>query len=263
MENIINFFKTEYWFYQYDIYHILFLIPILAASVFTCLYIRKLSEKKFKIVILILFIIMVFFELIKQFITNTNDNSFNDSYNWWYGPIAFCSTPYYVIPFVIWQKDSKLRDAFLSFTSTFILFGGFIVTFIFTSGVFCRFLFINIQTLVHHGTQFLMSLAVVVYYKEKFNFKFFLKGLYVFLGFVLVAFLVNILFFKDSANAFQISPYFTPGLAILNLIYSPGKGVFAYVVFLITYVFGFALTGYIIYLIEKACFSIKKNKSIE
>ena len=151
-----------------------------------------------------------------------------------------------------------MKDGAILFICTFSLFAGVAVYF-YPGDVFATDLLgVQIQTMVHHGSQVIIGVYTAVYYKDKINVKTFLYSLPVFSVMVLSALILNLIMHSvttETFNMFFISPYFDCTLPILGSV----RGVVPYVVFLLVYVFGFALCAFIMYLLTKGGIELVKK----
>lgn len=253
---------------NYGWFHLLFFGLTILASVLLCVFFRNAKEKTAKRILLIGWLIMVIFEIYKQLIFvgfhfNTSDNTYSWDYSWYAFPYQLCSTPLYALPFVIFCKPGKIRDAFSSFIVFFAMFGGVCVMF-YPNDVFATDLLgIQIQTMVHHGLQVVLGVYLIAYNRKKINIFYFLKGAIVFVGAVIIAMLINILLYpvvNETFNMFYISPYYPCTLPLLSMIYPKVH----YVVFFLIYCIGFILASLVIFGITKLIFFLikfhKQNK---
>lgn len=87
------------------------------------------SDKFVRRLAAVLWIIMVVFEIGKQLIYgfNVEDGRLVWDYEWYAFPFQFCSSPLYILPFVAFAKDGKIRDSAMLFLATFSLFAGICV----------------------------------------------------------------------------------------------------------------------------------------
>ena len=249
----------------YGTWHIVCILLTVALTVGVAFLFRKASDKKMRIIVFIAWFLMVFCEVGKQllFAMNVQGDLVTWEYNWYSFPFQFCSTPFYTLPFVFLLKDCKLRRAIMAYIATFSLFAGFIVMVLPTS-VFGTYVFIDVQTMVHHGMQVVLGVGMAVYNRRRLNLPFFASGLITFAGFSAVAMALNVLMPKYLAekgietvvNMFFISPYFPCTLPILSSIYT----VAPYPVFLILYITAFLIGGGIVYLAAKGIEAIVINK---
>ena len=241
---------------NYGWFHLIFIAIAILSTVFLCIKFRDCDDKIFRRIVLIGWILIAALEVYKQIIFSYNfDNGVVTwDYQWYAFPYQFCSTPLYALPFIIFLKDGKIRDAFVMYMSTFSLFAGLAV-FAYPNDVFITTIGINIQTMIHHGLQIVFGIYFAVYSWRKYNFSSFLKSITVFVGFSLLAILLDISVYKifiangidETFNMFFISPYFPCTLPILSMIYEKIN----YFLFLFMYLIGFVLAALLVCGIEK------------
>lgn len=274
-EKILNFFNASMTTpTNYGWFHLMYVALAIITTVLLCVFFKNASNKTFKRIVLICWIIMIVLEVYKQinfsWSYNTTLQKSEWRYQWYAFPFQLCSTPLYVLPFVIFLKEGKVRDAFVSFMMTFSFFGGLVV-FLYPNDVFVSTIGINIQTMTHHGLQFVLGIYFAVYNRKRLNFKFFASGIIVFAGLFTIAFLLNVLvplIFKinGSFNMFYIGPNHPCTLPLLGDVVYPNV---PYVVFLLIYVLGFSLASLIIFysyygiikLVEKIYEKKQNNKN--
>lgn len=235
---------------NYGWFHIMFMLIVIATTVLLCKFFRNSSDKTFRKIILIGWIIIVVLEIYKQLIFSFEyDNGVSTwDFSWYSFPFQLCSTPIYALPFIVFLKDGKVRNAFISYTATFALFGGVAVMF-YPNDVFIETIGINIQTMIHHGSQVVFGIFISVRYLKDLNWKFVLRGIPVFVVFLLIAYGLNIgmyHYFQNNGidatfNMFYIGPYYECTLPVLSGIYPKVP----YIVFALIYVLGFALIAFI------------------
>ncbi|MBO5879168.1 MAG: YwaF family protein, partial [Clostridia bacterium] len=188
-------------------------------------------------------------------------------YAWYSFPYQFCSMPLYVLPFIAFLNNGKVRNACIAFMTYFSLIGG-IVVFIYPGDVFIQTIGINIQTMVHHGSQLVLGIYFAVYNRRKFGFKYFLSAIPVFVvlfcGAMLLNFAVHAYFMKngigDTFNMFFVSPYYDCTLPVFSSIYQ----AVPYPIFLFLYILGMSIGASLIFgvqfAITKAPASINQRK---
>lgn len=240
---------------SYGLFHIMFIIFVIIGTILICRYFLNTSEKNVRIMVFICWVVIFGLELYKQIVFSFNyeNNIVTWDYQWYAFPYQFCSTPMYALPFIVFLKDSKVRDSIIAFTSTFALFGGLVVM-IYPGNVFIETIGINIQTMIHHGLQVVLGIFFTLRMIDKFNWKSVLKGAIVFSVFVVIAYILNITVYHifldkgidESFNMFYISPYFDCELPILSEIY---KNI-PYPLFAGIYLIGFTLAAFIIYYLQ-------------
>ena len=240
-------------------YHFMWVGIIAAFTVFMCIKFKNCSEKTLRRISLIVFIVLVVLDLYKQITYDWVDfdettGSFVWDYAWYSFPFQLCSTPHYVLPFIIFLPDGKLRDAFLAFMMFFSFVGGLCV-FVYPEDCFTPFIGVNIQTMTHHGMQIVLAVLYAVHERrkivgEKYG-RYFIRAIPVFVVFMLIAFGLNIgvnaifesLGMDDTFNMFYIGPVHPCSLPVLSAIYP----LVPYPVFFCLYLFGFILAGFILY----------------
>lgn len=252
---------------NYGWFHLLFLVLIIGVIVALIVFARDVSENKFRRIVLITWIVSLVFEIYKQiiFTFKVNNGVIEASYQWYSFPFQFCSSPLYVLPLIAFLKDGKVRNALMAFASTFMLFGGLAVM-LYPNDVFCEFIGINIQTMVHHGLQLAMGIYIAVYNRKKLSFKFMWPGVIVFACFAVVAIAINeighAVLPEHTFNMFFISRHHACTLPVLSMFYSdPANPLLPYPLFLIMYLIGFCLVALIMYTVEWALIVKTTNKN--
>ena len=251
----------------YGTFHIIAILLTVALTVCIALLFRKASDIDMRTLVFFAWFIMIFFEVGKQllFSMRMEGEIVAWTYNWYHFPFQFCSTPFYTLPFVFLLKDCKFRRAIMAYIATFSLFAGFIVMVLPTS-VFSTYVFIDVQTMVHHGMQVVLGVGMAVYNRRRLNLPFFASGLITFAGFSAVAMALNVLMPKYLAekgietvvNMFFISPYYNNDIPVLSTLYP----MLPYPVYLIVYFIGFGIAAILMYAIEKgiAALAFRKEK---
>ena len=139
---------------NYGWFHLMFVVLAIAAIVLLCIFARNLKDKTFRRIIMWCWIVMLVLEIYKQLIYSVHeyDGQAYWRYQWYAFPFQLCSTPLYLLPFVAFMKEGKVRDSIISFICTFAMFGGLVV-FLYPNDVFVETIGINFQTMIHHGLQ--------------------------------------------------------------------------------------------------------------
>ena len=174
-------------------------------------------------------------------------------FQWYAFPFQLCSSQLYLLPFVAFLKDGKIRDSIIAFLATYSLFGGLVV-FIYPNDVFVSTIGINIQTMVHHGLQLVLGVFLLVYYRQKINWRFFTSGIIVFVIMCTSAMSLNIVMYHtimvntgNTFNMFYFSPYFPCSLPVLGDYIWPNV---PYPVFLLTYLIGFTVAAAVVFALQ-------------
>lgn len=249
MEKVYNLFTLEMETpTNYGWFHIMFIAIVIAVTAILCAKFKDCSDKTFRRIALIGWLVMVILEIYKQAIYTTdyeNGIAVYD-YQWYAFPYQFCSTPLYVLPFIAFMKESKARDFFTSYISTFAFFGGLVV-FIYPNDVFVKTIGINVQSLIHHGLQIVFGIYFAVYNRRKLGFNYFLKSLPVFFVLLAIAVLLNetlgayIYSLGEDFSMFYVSSLVPCHLPILSTVYA----AVPWIVFLLIYGLGFCLASFI------------------
>ena len=239
----------------YHWFHLFSLALIVALTVFLCLRFRDCSDRVFRRILLIGWIVIILLEVYKQVAYvgfQGEPGSYKWEYQWYAFPFQFCSTPHYILPFIIFCKPGRVRNACMAFMTTFALFAGVAVC-VYPGDVFVSQTGINIQTMVHHGLQVVFGIFIAVYNRHRFNIKWYLSSLPVFGAMVAAAMLLDGLvpLWIDGDqvfNMFYISWRFPSTLPILTLLYQdPVSPNVPYPVFLLIYLVGFALAALVMF----------------
>lgn len=241
---------------NFGTFHICCLAVTLIASIVLAWRFHNASDKTIRRIIFIFWITLVVLEVYKQlvFSLSVSDNIATWDYQWYAFPFQFCSSPLYAMPFIIFLKDGKIRNAFISFFATFSFFAGFAVM-LYPNDVFINMIGINLQTMIHHGTQVALGVLLVAHNRKRMNKRYFVGSLVVFYIFAAIAMILNEIVHNhlvqiganDAFNMFYISPYHDCTLPVLANIYK----MVPYPVFLIIYLIGFAVVSLIIFGLEK------------
>ena len=251
----------------YGPFHILFVLLTIACATFLIWKFRDADEKTERRILLITWITITILEIYKQivFSMEVDDGAATWSYTWYAFPFQFCSSPLYVLPFAIFLKEGRARDACMSFLSTFALFGGLAVM-IYPGDVFTRMIGINIQTMVHHGSQVFIGLFLAARNRRRYSLKFFLLGIIPFVILSAIAmglnegvhvFLMNKGLTDTVFNMFFISRHHSCTLPVLSAI----EPLLPYPAFLMLYFFGFILAAGIIFGLQAGCICLAKHRS--
>ena len=236
----------------FSLYHIVWIILCITATTLICVFFKDAKDKTVRRIALIAWIITVVFELYKQICyvaTSYDGGVLTWDYSWYAFPFQFCSSTIYLLPFVAFMKDCKVREMIIVFLGTFSVFGG-LCNYVYPEQIFVPEIGINIQTMVHHGIQVVVGIFLLVHRRNKLSLKDFAWSLVIFGVMLLIATALNEIFYyafikrlDETFNMFFISRHFDCTLPILSSFY-PGL---PYIVFFLIYALGFSLIGLIIY----------------
>ena len=230
------------------------------------LYLKKKKnyEKQLKKVLATYGIIALLLELLKQISWAFNYDPITKiitwEYEWYAAPFQLCTTPIYVSLICLFLKKGKTRDSLLSYLA-FVTILGSIATIIYPESCFVSDILINIHTMWLHCGSFVVSIYLITNNIVKLNKENFKNSIIVFLIFLLLAFIMNIVVYNSGIlngqtfNMFYISPYFISSLPIFNII----QENVPYILFLLIYIIAISLGSFVIYIIS----SLIKNKKVD
>ena len=238
-------------------YHVLWIAFVIFITLALVILFSDASNKTTRIIITTAWAVMLIFELLKQFEYSTSvvDEQIKFAYNLGAFPYYFCSTPLYVFPLAAFMKDGHKRNTAIVFLSTFSVIGGLAI-FIMPKSVLSGHVFVNFQSMLHHGIQIFMGLYLASRYRGLLTREHFLKATHAFLFMSYLAFLLNGAFVNilhvfgqsTSINLFFISPYqrYVPPLL-------KGMGIekLPYPIFVAMYLFLFIALAYALMRVEK------------
>ena len=238
---------------NYSWFHLMFIGIVILTTVFLCLRFRDASRKQESRILMLFWGLIVVLELYKQlqFAMNEGD-PVTWSYKWGSFPFQFCSTPLYLLPVAALARNERVRDAARCFLATFAFFAGLAV-YVYPNDVFISTIGINIQTMIHHGTQVVLGfyLGMRLRREGKLTRPVFLAGCRIFAILMAIALALNLaapLFTRDAFNMFYIGPRVPCSLVILGDIYQRVP----YLCFLALYGVGFSLVALLMLAIHRA-----------
>ena len=242
----------------YSWFHILFTILVIVTTFLICHFFKDAEKKVFKRIFFIFWIIIVVLEIYKQLIYSYDFDTKTWAYQWYAFPFQICSSILYVgLIFLLYKKDDKFMDALMAYLAFYSMFAGTCV-YIYPRTIFVETIGINIQTMVHHGTQIIMGVYIAVWNRKKIDIHFFLKSIIIFLGLVVIADLLNIIIphiTSEEFNMFFISPYYDSKNPVFTFFYNETP----YIVFLMVYLILFTIGAFLVYLLDKTVITIINN----
>ena len=240
-------------------FHLLMLVPIIALAILVPLFFKDAKEKTYKRIILVAWIVLTILEIFKQLVKAYHHGS--PSY-WEYSirdfPFSICSMIYYLVPIVLFvnkEKHPKIVDAANGYLCFISMTMGIIVC-IYTKMVFCDLIYINIQTMVHHGVLIVIGLLIYVWNRRDINIKTFYRSLIAFAITAVIAILINLAFYPNFINMFFINPTRITNLPIGSVVQEHA----GYAVYLIGFLSAIALVTYITYLVETSIYKAARKK---
>ena len=263
MEEFLHFLQGEMEFPGiFSWFHFVMLIPIIGLTIFISMFFKNTSEKVYKRILLISWVVLLVLELFKQLIKSFHYGS--PSY-WEYSvrdfPFSICSMIYYFIPIILFvnkEKHPKIVDTAVGYLCLISLTMGLVVC-IYTNMVMSNLIFINIQSLIHHGSQIILGVFIFVYNRKTISIKTVYRTLIAFLITAAIAIIINVSFYPHFINMFFINPTRITNLPIGSIIQEKA----GYAVYLILFLILMAGVTFLTYFVESSIYKlvIKKKAS--
>lgn len=237
-------------------FHLMWLFFVLVFIIILYKKKKSNSEKQLKLVLGIYGITAFVLELLKQLIWSFNYDSVTNIVTWdyeWYSfPFQLCTTPIFISLICLFLKKGKVRDSLLSYMA-FVTILGSISAILLPDSCLVSDILVNIHTMWLHLGSFVVSVYLIMNGVVKLNKKSFLSAIYVFLGFVLLAFFMNIIVYNsgilngETFDMFYISPYFISSLPVFDVI----QESVPYIVFLLIYIVALSIGAGVIFGLSK------------
>ena len=240
-------------------FHFIVLIPIISGAILIPYFLKNTTEKVYKRVLFISWIVLLVLEVFKQIVKSYH---YADPPYWEYSyrdfPFSLCSMIYYFIPIILFvnkEKHPKIVDAAIGYLSFIAVMAG-IVVLIYPTMATSRLVYINIQTFIHHGSQVILGIFIYVWNRKTISIKTFYRSMIAFVITVAIAIIINISFYPHFINMFFINPMITTNLPIGNVVQEKA----GYPVFLIGFLSLIALMTFLTYLVETSIYKITQKK---
>ena len=261
MENFIYFLQGTMeepevisWF------HFVALIPIIALTILIPLLFRNTEEKIYKRILFIFWVILIVLEIFKQLIKSFH---YGDPSYWEYSirdfPFSICSMVYYLVPIILFvnkEKHPKIVDAATGYLCFISLVAGIVVC-IYTKMVTSTFIFINIQTFIHHGSQVILGVFIYIWNRKNITIKTVYRSLIAFAITAVIAIIINLAFYPHFINMFFINPTRITNLPIGNIVQEKA----GYPVYLIAFLSVIAVITFLTYFIETSIYKAVIKRS--
>ena len=240
-------------------FHLIALIPIIIAAILIPLLFKDCKEKTYKRILLIIWILLIILEIFKQLVKAYH---YGESSYWEYSirdfPFSICSMIYYFVPIILFvdkEKHPKIVDAAIGYMCFITLTMGIVVC-IYTKMVMCDLIYINIQTMVHHGALIVIGVFIYVWNRKSVTIKTFYRSLIAFGITAVIAILINVAFYPHFINMFFINPTRITNLPIGNVVQEKA----GYPVYLIGFLSVIALVTFLTYLVETSIYKAVTKK---
>lgn len=265
MEEFLHFLQGEMeepgifsWF------HFVTLIPIIVAAILVPLFLKDAKEKVYKRILFVIWIVLIVLEIFKQLVKAFH---YDPPSYWEYSirdfPFSICSMVYYFTPIILFvnkEKHPKIVDAAIGYSCFITLTMGIVVC-VYTKMVTSTFIYINIQTMVHHGALIVMGVFTFVWNRRSITIKTFYRSLIAFGITAVIAILINVAFYPNFINMFFINPTRITNLPIGNIVQEHA----GYPVYLLAFLSTIAAVAFLTYLVETSIYKAvtKKAKSAD
>lgn len=225
---------------------------------------KKNNDRQLKMVLGIYGIGALILEILKQLIWSFNYDAITGiaiwGYQWYAFPFQLCTTPIFVCIICLFLKKGKIRDSLLSYMS-FVTILGSLSTILLPDTCLVKDILVNIHTMYLHMGSFIVSVYLIMIDEVKLNLKNFINSIIVFLIFLGIAEILNLIMYNtniihsETFNMFYISPYFISSLPIFDTI----QENVPYIIYLAIYISVIVIGSLIIFGIFKLLkFIIKK-----
>lgn len=247
-------------------FHLMWIIS--AILILIVLYKTK-SEKKLKLILGIYGLTALILEILKQLIWSFNyeNGIITWDYQWYAFPFQLCTTPIYISILCLFLKESKIRNALLSYMAYITILGSF-MTAILPSSCFTSDILVNIHTMWLHFGSLVVSIYLLMKNIVKIDKNNLKNAFIVFIGFVIFASFLNIFIYNigilngEEFNMFYISPYFISSLSVYDII----QQNVPYIIYLLLHILSIFIGSLIIYFIfyttKKVIYENIRNKEI-
>ena len=237
-------------------FHLLWIFLSFLAIFLLYLCRRRYGEKQLKWVLAIYGIGALILEALKQIIWAYSYDGLLGvgiwDYQWYAFPFQFCTTPIFISIICLFLKKNKFRDALLSYMAYFTILGS-IITMILPDSCFVETILVDIHTMYLHCGSFVVSVYLMMNKEVENKKSNWIKGFIVFIAFVYLAELLNIVIYNlgilngETFNMFYISPYFISHLPVFNTL----QESLPFLVYLLTYILIISLGSLIICFVDK------------
>ena len=243
-------------------FHFLCLALMVLLTVAVCkIWGRKHDPKVERTVISVFAALLVLCEVFKQQFWY----KFYGYYRWEIFPFQFCSVPIYVSLFAAFAPWDKAREICYRFLAFFGIIGGLAVMFVPSAVLYTYFVPISLHSMIWHSILVGMGVYLIVSRGYGKELKELVAPFFMFLGFVCMAIIGNILVYKlhlgtdachegDNLSMFYLSPYYPTQFPLLGAVQE-----FSYPVFVLSYVAIFTCFSLIVWGTAKLCRKLGKK----
>ena len=232
----------------YGPFHLIFTFLGVALCLLLAWKFRRLGERGNKILLISVSLFLMVTEAYKQLFYYYHME--DEKYNFGIFPFHLCSVPMYLCFIAALIKPGKVRDGMYGFMTTFNLLGG-IMAFIEPSGIVHEYWTLTLHAFIWHMCLIFVGFYLIASGRCAKTKKDFLYAIATFLVLCVIAFCINLIFWKASEgdiNMFYVGPRYSPlivfkdisknfGWYISTLLYIPTVTLGAFIVFLPVHLF--------------------------
>ena len=240
-------------------FHFLMLIPIISATFLISFFFKNADEKIYKRILFVTWIVLIILEIFKQILKAFHYG--NPSY-WEYSirdfPFSICSMVYFFVPIILFvnkEKHPKIVDATNGYLCFISLVSGIAVC-VYTDMVMSNMIFINVQSLIHHGAQVMLGVYIYVWNRKSISIKTVYRSLIAFVITAAIAIIINVSFYPHFINMFFINPTRITNLPIGSIVQEKA----GYPVYLILFLIFISLVTFLTYLVETSIYKAVSKK---
>ena len=232
---------------NYSTYHLLWLLLYVLLIYYLLKFYRHMDDKHFRIMLFIVGVFYLIGEVLKLLIIWHHDGTWDIIY--YYIPWQFCSTPIYFMWIAALIKNKQIYQGFLTFLVFYCIIGGG-VTILNPASVFTNVVFNTIHTMLLHGGMVVIAIYIIGSNRLDLTFKSFLTSMIIFVGSVLIAIGLNILFnhlHPGTVDFFFINHKNIFGPPIVKKV----RNFLPYPIYLISYIVIFSALAFGLFSLER------------
>ena len=244
-------------------FHLTAVAIVLILTIVLCVFFRNADATTYRNILISIWAVMFVMEGVRQLTlscTFTPEGKAVWAYQWYAFPLQLCDSPLYILLPIALLKNGKLRTMLSSYAFTYVLLGG-LATYIAPDSISTTVVYLNVQTLAHHGLQIASCIYIGVYNRKNIKLRRFLDAFIVFIIAVCIATIFNVVMHKiipdQVINMFYISPYF---LKTAPLIFNAAWSKLGGIGRLFFYIGGMSGIAFIIFMVFYLCSRILKYR---
>ena len=233
-------------------FHILSIVLMVVFTILLCKFVATKHDPKVdRKVVAVFAVALVLCETFKQLFWF----EYYGYYRFEIFPFQFCSVPIYVSVFASLVPSDKVREVCYRFLAFFGIIGGLAVMAVPSAVLYTYFVPISIHSMIWHSILVAMGVYLIVSRGYGQKLKELLVPFFVYLGFIVMALIGNVLVYKlhlgtenchpgDNLSMFYLSPYYPTQFPLLGAVQE-----FSYPLFVLTYIAIFTGLSMLVWLV--------------